>query len=353
MAVPLFAGNAVAGDPAGVQGKKNGPPPPDYMGLAQQMGQESRANIAAQTQANRPNQSTPFASSQWSQAPDGQWSQSVGFNGPMGEANTAVQGQLAQALRSPLDFSGLPSLTNGDAARQQAIDAAYSQAESRLNPRFQQQEEALRNRLLASGLQEGSAAYNNAFNRFGQERNDAYNQAQFSAIGQGTQAGQALFNQSLAGRQQSLSEALRARQQPLQELVQMQQFTQMPGFQGAGAAQGAPLLQGAGLADQAALQRWQQQMQMWSDLLGAGGQLGGAALGASDERLKRNVERFGFEAIPGVPAAAWDWAPGVGPEGRQYGVVAQDLQAVRPDLVHEGEDGMLMVDYGGLLGAMG
>lgn len=351
MAVPLFAGNAAAGDPANVGGKKNGPPPPDFMGFMQQQADASQRLTSDQTQANRPNQSTPFASSQWTQGPDGQWSQSVGFNGPLAQANSSLQQQAADALRQPFDLSGIPGLSSGEEARDQAINAAYGQATSRLDPQWQQREDQTRARLLASGLQEGSAAYNRAFENLGRERNDAYNQAQFSAIGQGTQAGNALFNQSLARRQQNVGEYQAQRGSALSDLLRMQGLTQMPGFAQVGRAETPQFLQAGGMQDAAAQQRWQQQMQMISDLIGMGGQLGGAAMMASDERLKENIERYGFDAIQGVPAASWDWIPGSGmPDGRQYGVIAQDLQQVRPDLVHAGDDGMLMVDYRGLLG---
>lgn len=344
-------GGVAGGKAAGEGGKKSGPPPQDYMGLANKMAEENRKAVEAQTRANRPNQSSPFASSQWTQGPDGQWSQSLGFNGPLAGLSQSLQQQASQAMSKPFSLEGLPALTDGAGARDQAIASAYGQATSRLDPQWQQREESTRSRLLASGLQEGSEAYNKAFANLGRERNDAYTSAMNSAIGQGTQAGQALFQQSLASRNQGLMEALRERGQAFGELQGMQGLLQMPGFNASGQAQGPQLLQAGGMQDAANFQRWQQQMQMISELIGAGGQLGGAAIMASDERLKQNVERFGFEAIPGVPAAAWNWAPGAGPEGRQYGVVAQDVLAVRPDLVHEDESGMLMVDYGGILGA--
>ena len=79
--------------------------------------------------------------------------------------------------------------------------------------------------------------------------------------------------------------------------------------------------------------------------MGGAANLGGlAALGASDERLKKNIERTSLEAIPGVPFASWEWVDG--PPGRFLGVIAQDLEKYRPEMVHTGPDGMKLVDYG-------
>ncbi|HEX7974868.1 MAG TPA: tail fiber domain-containing protein [Anaerolineales bacterium] len=71
------------------------------------------------------------------------------------------------------------------------------------------------------------------------------------------------------------------------------------------------------------------------------GNLGGMALLASDESLKTEIERLPVEALPGVPFASWRWKKG----GRGFGVIAQDVERVRPDLVHRHPDGYLMVDY--------
>jgi hypothetical protein len=52
----------------------------------------------------------------------------------------------------------------------------YELGSKRLNPQFAQQEDALRTRLINSGVREGSAAYDAAYNNFSQGKNDAYNQ---------------------------------------------------------------------------------------------------------------------------------------------------------------------------------
>ena len=87
-----------------------------------------------------------------------------------------------------------------------------------------------------------------------------------------------------------------------------------------------------------------------NNLLGAGAQLGAAylmgpgagAFSFSDRRLKSNIKRVGTHAI-GV--GIYDY-PMMGMP--QRGVIAQEVQAVRPDLVKRHANGYLMVNYGGL-----
>lgn len=327
--------------------KASAPPPPDYMGLDRQQAELQKQYLNEQTQANRPGQNTPFASSAWTRGPNGEWQQNVSLNGKLGEAANAVQGQVADQLGKPLDFSGLPEVGTGESARKQASDAAYQQATSRLDPQWRDTEEQNRVRLLNQGLAEGSEAYNKAMGRLSQQRNDAYNQANFSSIREGTSAGQALFGQNMAARNQAMQELLRARSQPLSDAQALHGFTAMPGFSQAGQAQAPNLLGAAGMQDQANMSRYQQQQQQLTDtlnafmqMIGTGGQIAGMA---SDERVKDNLQRLPYEALPGVPFATWNYKPGYGNSSTRYlGVVAQDLQKVAPDHVHD-VDGVLHV----------
>jgi hypothetical protein len=151
-----------------VQGK-GAPAPPDFAAAAEKQAASGRIN-------------TPFAS--W----DGQ---SLGFADPLAQGAGNLMGQIGN--QGPLP--------TGDAARQQAIDAAYGQAQSRLDPMFGQREEALRARLANQGLDPGSQAADAAMGNFGRERTDAYTQALANAIGQGTSAGNAIFQQGVQGQQ--------------------------------------------------------------------------------------------------------------------------------------------------------
>lgn len=101
----------------------------------------------------------------------------------------AQSGRVAETLANPFEF------TNQDAA-----DWAYDLGATRLDPRFQQDENALRTQLVNSGIREGSKAWDSAMTRFGETKNDAYN------------------NLMLTGRSQAFAENLATRNQPLNEM---------------------------------------------------------------------------------------------------------------------------------------
>ena len=240
---------------------KSAPPPPDYTGAAEAQGRSSQANINQQTQANRPNQNTPWASSQWVQGPNGQWTQQVGFNGQLGDAANSLQAQMAQNYGQPM--------MSGDAARDQAINATYNQMASRLNPQFQQGQSQLDTQLANQGLSPGSAAYRQAESQFARNKNDAMQGAMNNAVQQGLEAQNLTFNQNMA-----------ARNMPGQELQQLAGFLGMPGFQGAGAADPTQYLAAALGLGNYNLQNAQMQNQALGGFLGGLGQLGGVGLGA-------------------------------------------------------------------------
>lgn len=324
---PLNLGNR----PGGKGGKGATPEAPDFTAAAEAQARASQELSREQTAANRPNQSSPFGSSQWSLGPDGQWTQTTALSPELQARAGGLMGEIANA--GPIG--------TGDEARQQAIDSAYGQAISRLDPQWAQREESTRARLAAQGLDPGSEAFGAEMGNFSRGRNDAYSSAMANAIGQGTTAGSVAFQNNLA-----------AANNPFQQLGMLQGLGAQPGFTSAGSGQAPQYLNAANLGYQGALNQY------GIDQGGKNSQMSGAAAllplflqaapaAASDERLKMNIERSQIEAIPGVPLASWEWkdAPGE----RHYGVIAQDLQKVRPDLVHYREDGMRMVDYGGLL----
>jgi hypothetical protein len=77
------------------------------------------------------------------------------------------------------------------------------------------------------------------------------------------------------------------------------------------------------------------------------GQAAGAAMMASDERLKKNISYTG-DHLSGIPVVTFRWKNDPHHE-THIGVLAQDVQKIRPDVVLEGEDGYLRVNYGQLL----
>lgn len=262
---------------------KNSPPAQDY-----------QAANAAQTKANRPNQTNAVGvASNWVQNPDGTWTQTSNFTGGLGQANQNLQGQLAQATASPLDFSGAPALQYGEDARKAATDASYNQLTSRLDPMWGAREDAERTRLINQGLDQSSEAYRSAMDDFSRGRNDAYQGALNSSIGLGLSAADQMFNQSNIARQSSIADMIRGRTLPLQMLGQMNSLTGQSGF---GADQG---LAAAGMQGAQDLQRYQMEQEGSSDLFGglfdllggvagtALGGPGGGALGSFITKLLR------------------------------------------------------------------
>jgi len=290
---------------------------PDYSGAAAAQGEANREVVRDQTFANRPNQYTPWGYTEWtpSQGVDpstgeatNTWTQTTGLTpelqsildkqvaiqGGRSDVAGALTGRMGAEFAAPMDWSGLspmggvpvgqftmPENTIGNPykTRQKAEDAVYSQAMSRLNPRFDTERRNLEITLRNRGLQPGDAAYDSAMASQGRNENDAVNQAIWSSVGEGrSEAGQMFgmqaqrgaqnFQQALDANRQNFNMAAtqsnmanRIRQQQLTEAMQRRGFSlneinallygqqvgmpQMPSFSNASAAAPAPVYQGA------------------------------------------------------------------------------------------------------------
>lgn len=199
-------------------GKGSAPPAPDYAGAAQATaaGNADAARIAAK--ANRVSQYTPYGNLIYSQpnpndpdiwradvqlTPDQQKLLDQQNQVSLGLSNLSNTGldYVKNMLSQPFDTSKLPAeQINAGQTAQEAIM-------SRLNPQFEQNENALRQRLANQGIAPGSEAWNNEFRQFGQSKNDAYTQAALQGMNIGQQA-----------RQQSLQEQAYLRNEPLNTL---------------------------------------------------------------------------------------------------------------------------------------
>lgn len=192
---------------------------------------------------------------------------------------------------------------------QDAADWAYDLGSSRLDPRFAQAREAERSRLLNSGIREGSAAWDAAMGRVGQDENDAYNQLM------------------LQGRGQAFQEALAGRNQPINELSALMSGSQvsMPNFINTPQT-------GVGGVDYTGLVNQKYQSEMESYQAGMGGLfgLGGALIKAipwSDARLKENIRRVG-KTDGGAPIYTYTYRDDPG-HVTYMGVMAQDVPEAR------------------------
>lgn len=300
-------------------------------------------------------------------------------------------GASAGSLTNNLDFSGAPQLYGADnfnAANMRTQAAEYAQAASRLDPQFANSQNDLDAKLANQGVVAGSEAYGRAQDQEARNRNDAYNQAIYSAIGAGNTEQQNLFGNSLAARQQSVGEttaqgqfANQAQQQqfneqaaansadnaaraqglqeqttlrdlPLNELnalrgstqIQNPQFTSVPQAQVAGTDISGDIYKSAQM-NQANQNNFMSGLfGMGSSALGAAGQAGSFAALFSDRRLKRDIVRVGTTKALGLPVYAfsyvWDRSR------RMIGVMADEVARVLPQAVVEHPSGFRMVDYG-------
>jgi hypothetical protein len=88
---------------------------------------------------------------------------------------------------------------NGDYS--QFADAMYAQARRMLDPQYQQEENAFRQRMVNQGIQEGTPAFDQAYANYTRSREDAYSNARNQSILQGLAAQNQDFGQSLANAQ--------------------------------------------------------------------------------------------------------------------------------------------------------
>lgn len=306
--------------------KGDAPDPPDYRGAAQETAEGNIELLNAQTEANRPNQYTPFGSSTWSGGGSTPWEQTVTL---APNAQSALDSQLRmQALRSgtgaemysrvaddlgePIDWSSSEFEQFGPTAeirdpgdpemfRQEVGDAIYDQYASRLDPMWDQRQRDTEVRMRNQGLLPGDTAYNDLQGNTDRAMNDAYQTAQNAAItGAGAEASRAygdklmysdqMFNQDLAGseyqtrlRQQQIAEDLQRRGASLNEinaLISGQQvgMPTMPSFSNAGVASGPDYLGAAQQQYQGDINSYNAQQQGLQGLFGGLTSLGGLAL---------------------------------------------------------------------------
>lgn len=276
-------------------------------------------------------------------------------------AQDAALGRVNQTMANRFNPSNLPA--GGDASQLSIYDPSVATNNAtdllmqRINPELDRQQESLRAQLANQGIAQGSQAYNQAMSSFGQQRNDAANQAALQGINlgmaqQGQTYSQNLQKQNLANllRNSAFQEQSYLRSLPLNELNALRSGSQvqMPEFPGytqqattagpdyMGAAQntyqsqlGASNAQSAGNAN------------MMSGLFGLG-QMGlmGYGMGLfSDRRLKKNIKRLGTND-KGLGIYSFEYIFG----GGMVGYMADEVEKVSPGAVRE-VGGLKIVNY--------
>lgn len=206
------------------------PAAPDYVGAAREQGRQNILAAQENARLNRIGTQGPYGSTSWSGNDRDGWSQvttlnpdqqnllsSSTKNQQLGNmlAGSSLERYGAQAgtpidrsgynarttsvgstplqynVNSPgvsrmnIDTSGLANIPGADdfsGDRRRVEDAYYNQSMRTLDPQFQQQEDAMRTRLLNSGVREGSEAWQKSWDDFGRTRNAAYGDARDRSI---------------------------------------------------------------------------------------------------------------------------------------------------------------------------
>lgn len=272
----------------------------------------------------------------------------------LGQLGNDQISRIQQSVSTPYSFSGLPNQIS-DQDYNDYQTKAEDALNSRLDPEFAKDEEALRTRLINQGITQGSQAYNNEMNTFNQGKNDAREQSVLN----GQQYATSMLNNSLASRNQAINEYNTQRNAPLNEYNAFTSGTQIqnPTFQN-------PSNNGAANTD--VLGAYQQQYQaqqananaanassnsLTGGLFGLGGSLlGGYAASPtgskaisglfSDERLKQDIKPIGVEKGHNI----YEFSYKSDPSRKYRGVMAQEVQKTNPEAISERE-GYLAVDY--------
>ena len=258
-------------------------------------------------------------------------------------------GNVAQQLQNPLSASQFsPIQTNmygsgSQGAEQQAFNSQYSL----VAPLMQQQTQQMQDQMRAEGIPEGSDLWNTQSQNVGRQQSNQIAGLAGNAVGLGMNE-QQIGNQAQS---QQLQQALALQNQPLNELnalqtgsqVSMPQVAQpasvsMPGTNVAGNVYSS--YQGQVNSANAANAS---SNNMFGSLLGAGGTLGAAYM-LSDRRTKKDIEPVGR-----LYQYRYKWEDEDAP--KHIGVMAQEVESIRPDAVMTGADGLKRVDYAKLLGA--
>lgn len=208
------------------------PPPPDPVATAKAQSGMNTDTAISQQLVNMTNQNTPDGGLTYTQ--DGfntfvnSSGQTVRIPKFTATQTLSAQGQKLHDINSEADIN-LATLSRDQAGKlsgllDRPVEMTNEAAEARLmdlgtkrlNPQFQRDEEALRTRLINSGIRQGSDAWNAEMDDFGQRKNDAMNSL------------------ALAGRGQAMSEMLTERNQPLNEITALMSGSQVsqPNFVG-------------------------------------------------------------------------------------------------------------------------
>lgn len=214
-----------------------------------------------------------------------QWALQAGLFDPQ----NAALGRVQDMMSGGFDMSGI-----GEGGQVYDPNLATNNATEllmqRINPQLDRQREALRAQMANQGIAQGSSAYNSAMDQWGQNSNDAYNQASLQGIGLGMQQQGMQFDQSNQNRQRSMAEQAYLRSLPMQELQMLMgggqvQQPNFPGYAQQGQTAGADYLGAAQQQYQGQLGAYNADQAANSNMMGGLFGIGGALLGAPSSSI--------------------------------------------------------------------
>ncbi|RUX96147.1 hypothetical protein [Mesorhizobium sp. M7D.F.Ca.US.004.01.2.1] len=237
-------------------------------------------------------------------------------------------GTLANNQSSFLnDYMAKPFDGSNDATEARLLQLG----KERLDPILAQQQDALATRLSNQGIKLGSAAYDRAMAQQGQNANDATNQLILQGHGQAFSEGQAIRNQ------------------PINEITALLSGSQVSSPQAAGYnGSTIPTTDNAGLINENYNQKmnnYNQQMAQSNSLIGGLFGLGGKLIGLSDDDAKKDKERLA-DITPEMGLWKFHYKGEAKDAPMRLGLMASEVEKVRPDAVSRRPDGYRQVDYG-------
>lgn len=342
---------------------KSAPKAPDPVRTAEAQTASNKETAIAQARLNRINQFTPEGSRVFEEIGSvggvPQFQETVTLS-PEGQAAFEAQQRVGAALSGlaegqlgriesnvgqEFDISGLPQApTADDASRQRVEQALFDRATSRLDPRFERQQEDLETQLANQGFTRGTEGFQRELSNLRESQGDQLQQALNQAILAGGAEQSRQFGLQDVARQRGLQEQLTVRNQPLNELAALLrgQGVSQPQFQAVPQTAVAPTdVAGITLGtNQLAQGRTAAQNQFGSDILQTGATLGGAALLASDRRIKEDIVKIA-ELENGLNVYSFKY---VGSPATHIGLMAQEVEEIHPEAVVE-IDGVKHVNY--------
>ena len=232
-------------------------------------------------------------------------------------------------------------------------------AQRGLGDMYDRGEEALRTKLANQGINAGTDAFGSEMQSFQKGKGDAYASAELAARGQAQSDRAQQLSEVLGQRGTNLGEAQQqygydttadqaARSNPLNEIIALMSGNQVnpinpsqPNTYNIAGTDTAGITQ-QGYANQMA--QYQQQMASRNALLGGLSQLGGAAIAASDPRLKRDKEFIGTDS-EGLRWWKFNYVWDDADMPPRVGLMADEVPAYA---LVEHESGFMLVNYGAL-----